>query len=245
MKNKKILIFDLETGPNLSYTWAKWQQDVIAFKEEWKLLSFSYKWLGEKKTTAAGQDKFTEEQLILRLHQLFDEADVLIAHNAKSFDIKKANAKFLEYNLNPPSPYEVVDTLLVSRKYFKLNSNKLNDLGKLLKVGVKVETGGFDLWLGCMAGNKRSWQTMLRYNKQDVVLLEKVYRRLLPWIENHPAMNLFGKPEACPKCGKGPLHARGTRKTTKTGTYQRWQCQSCGGWSHSRKSVRVDNLYVN
>jgi hypothetical protein len=77
----KILIYDIETTPNLAYVWGKWQQDVIQFKQEWTLLSFSYKWLDEKKTIAVGQDNFTEEALVLRLHQLFSEADVLIAHN--------------------------------------------------------------------------------------------------------------------------------------------------------------------
>lgn len=31
---QKILLFDIETSPNLSYTWEKYQQDVIAFEKE-------------------------------------------------------------------------------------------------------------------------------------------------------------------------------------------------------------------
>ena len=38
----KILFYDLETSPNVSYTWGKWEQNVIAFKKEWELLSFAY-----------------------------------------------------------------------------------------------------------------------------------------------------------------------------------------------------------
>ena len=60
----KVLIFDIETSPNLSYTWGKWQQDVIKFQSEWEMLSFSYKWLGDRKIVAVGRDKFTEEALV-------------------------------------------------------------------------------------------------------------------------------------------------------------------------------------
>lgn len=244
---KKILIYDIETTPNLGYIWAKYEQNVLKFVEEWSLLSFAYKWYGENKTIAVGTNNFTEEALVLRLHQLFSEADVVIAHNGDKFDQRKVNAKFLEYGLNPPASYESIDTLKVSRKYFALNSHKLDDLGSILKIGNKLNTGGFELWLGCMRGDKRSWQKMLAYNKQDVVLLEKVYKRLLPWINNHPSMSVLGKPDSCPKCAGGPLQARGTRKTTKTGVYQRFQCTNCGGWCTSRtvdKSFEKP-LYVN
>lgn len=241
----KVLIFDIETTPNLAYVWGKWQQDVIRFQSEWEMLSFSYKWLGERKTISVGRNNFSEEALVLRLRQLFDEADVVVAHNGNSFDIKMCNAKFIEFGLTPPSFYKSIDTKLVAKRYFRFNSNKLDDLGNILGLGRKIDTGGFDLWLGCMNNDKASWKKMLAYNKQDVVLLEKIYLKLRPWIDNHPGINIIeGKPDACPKCGSGPLHARGT-KHTKTTTVQRYQCQNCGGWCQSRKSQRSDVKYVN
>ncbi len=36
-----------------------------------------------------------------------------------------------------------------------------------------------------------AWKVMEKYNKQDVLLLEKVYDRLLPWIKSHPNHHLF------------------------------------------------------
>ena len=44
----KILLFDIETTPHTSYTWGKYDQNVIAFKEYGDLLCYSYKWLGEE-----------------------------------------------------------------------------------------------------------------------------------------------------------------------------------------------------
>jgi hypothetical protein len=46
---ERILLFDIETMANLGWVWGKWEQDVIAFKERWYMLSFAYKWFGEKK----------------------------------------------------------------------------------------------------------------------------------------------------------------------------------------------------
>ncbi len=241
----KILIYDLETGPNLSYTWGKYQQDVIDFKDEWELLSFAYKWLGEKPVVAVGQDKFSEEVLVARLHQLFDEADILIAHNGDRFDQKKANAKFIQYGLMPPSFYKTIDTCKVARRYFMFNSNKLDDLGNRLGIGRKAETGGFGLWLGCMGGDKKAWAKMLKYNAQDVRLLEKVYIKLRPWIDNHPSISLItGYDDSCPKCGSTKLQKRGARYT-KVSINQRYQCTKCGGWSHSRQALSTGVKYVN
>lgn len=241
----KVLIFDIETTPNLAYVWGKWQQDVIRFQSEWEMLSFSYKWLGERKTISVGRNNFSEEALVLRLRQLFDEADIVVAHNGNSFDIKMCNAKFIEFGLTPPSPYKSIDTKLVAKRYFRFNSNKLDDLGNILGLGRKIETGGFDLWLGCMNNDKASWKKMLAYNKQDVVLLEKIYLKLRPWIDNHPGINIIeGKPDVCPKCGSGPLHSRGV-KHTKVSTVQRYQCQNCGGWSQARKGQRSEVSYIN
>jgi uncharacterized protein YprB with RNaseH-like and TPR domain len=246
LKKPKILVFDIETTPNLGYVWGKWQQDVIEYKTEWTMLCFAYKWLGEKKTIAVGQNKFSEEILVRRLHSLFEEADIVIAHNGNSFDVKMCNAKFIEFGLDPPSFYKSIDTKLVAKRYFRFNSNKLDDLGNLLGLGRKIQTGGFQLWTGCMAGDKKSWDLMLKYNKQDVVLLEKVYLKLRPWMDNHPAINLLvDKSDACPKCGGGPLHKRGTVKYNKTTVVQRYQCQNCGGWSQSRTSDRTMIEFVN
>lgn len=241
----KVLIFDLETGPNLAYVWGKYQQDVIAFNHEWELLSVAYKWLGEKQTYAFGQDKFSEEIVVQRLHQLFEEADVLVAHNGDRFDVPMANAKFIQFGLNPPSFYKTVDTKKEAKKRFRFNSNKLDDLGNLLGVGHKLSTGGFTLWLDCLEGKQEAWKKMLRYNKQDVILLEKVYLKLRPWMDNHPALNLIDEvSDGCPKCGSTKLHRRGYRYT-KVSKQQRYQCQNCGGWCSSRFSTRSDVQFVN
>lgn len=242
----KILFYDIETSPNLGYVWGKWEQNVIEYQSEWELLSVAHKWMGERAVQAIGQDTKTEKEIVEHVHGLFTEADIVVAHNGDKFDQRKMNAKFIEFGMDPPEPYKTIDTLKVARKYFAFNSNKLDDLGNILGVGRKVSTGGFELWKGCMRGDPAAWKKMLRYNKQDVALLEKIYLKLRPWMDNHPALNMLSdKPSACPKCNvEDKMQARGWANT-KVSKKRRYQCQGCGGWCQGRHSVRTDVQYTN
>lgn len=237
MNKPKILLFDIETAPNLGFTWGKWEQNVIEFKEDWYMLTFAAKWLGSNKVIIKGlpdfptykKDRKNDRELVKSLWDLIDEADVIIAHNGDEFDVKKMNVRFMENGLKPPTPYQTIDTKKVAKKYFRWDSNKLDDLGQYLKLGRKMDTGGFELWQGCMNGDMKAWRKMLQYNKQDVILLEKVYLKLRPWMTNHPNVNILSGTEGCPGCGSKELQRRGIR-VTRTSQFQRYQCQSCGMW---------------
>lgn len=248
-KKVKILLYDIETEPNLGYTWGKYEQNVIQFKNEFKLLSFAYKWLGKKTVHCIARPDFkdkTDKSLVEALWHILDEADIVIAHNGDAFDQKKSNARFLECGLPPPSPYVTIDTKKVAKKYFMFNSNSLNDLGRNLEVGTKFKHQGFDLWLGCMAGKRAAWAIMKKYNKQDVVLLEKVYLKLRPWINGHPNVNAdYEKVAYCPKCGGDSLKSCGITRT-KTTSYRLYRCNDCKGYCKSRKSQKDSGpLIVN
>ena len=240
--SSKIVFVDIETAPSLGYVWGKWEQNVIEFKQDWYMLSFSYKYFGDKKIYTrcladypgykAGSEN--DEKLVSDLWKVFDEADILIGHNADKFDIKKTNTRFISHGMPPPSPYKTVDTLKIARKAFKFDSNKLDELGRYLGLGRKLAHTGFHLWLGCMHGDSKSWKVMKQYNEQDVVLLEKVYLLMRPWASTHPNVN---KGEAaCPKCGSVNVQKRGFSYTLLR-QKQRYQCLSCRGWYEGSAKV--------
>lgn len=230
----KILLFDIETAPNVSYTWGKWEQNVIKFKKEWYMLSFAYKWLGENKVHVVSLRQFPQYKrqpendlyLVKELHKLFNEADVIIAHNGNSFDIKMAQAKFMMHRLPVPKPFKKIDTKLVAKLHAKFMSNSLDDLGEILGLGRKIKHAGFEMWLGCMAGEEKHWKNMEKYNKQDVVLLEKVYLALRGYMTNHPK-SFSGR--ACEVCNSQNIIFKGTLRT-KRQLLKRFQCKDCGTW---------------
>lgn len=234
----KVLFLDIETAPNIGYTWSKYETNVIEFIKERYMLCYTVKWLDDKKVITEGlpdfpeykKDKTDDSALVKKLWEYVDEADVIVAHNGDKFDIKVMNARFLVNGLLPPSPYKTIDTLKEARKRFSFNSNKLTDLGQVLKLGKKLETGGFQLWKDCMAGITKAWNKMQRYNKIDVLLLEKVYFKLRPWMATHPNVGINIDRYACIQCGSKKTQKRGF-SYAKVYKYQRYHCQDCGGWS--------------
>lgn len=235
-----IYLFDIESSPIKGYTWGLYEQNVIKVLEDWYMLAFSVKELDGKQLTRIlpdypnyRRDKGNDKELVKEMWQYFDKADILIAHNGDSFDIKKCYDRFSYWGLPPPSPFKKIDTLKVARKHFKFTSNKLNDLGEHLGLGKKVRTGGFDLWEDCMDGDMKAWRLMRKYNAADVILLERLYKKLRPYIDNHPLTKMKHRDSlpACDNCGARKLQSRGTawRLGKKVGRYQ---CDGCGHWQH-------------
>lgn len=244
MRKPRILLFDIETTPHLGFTWGKYKQNVIGFNKHSYMLSYSAKWLDGKQITKGlidypnyQQNKDNDKQLVQDLWEMLDTADIVVAHNGRAFDTKKVNARFSFHQIDPPSPYKIVDTKEMSKKYFNYTSNSLDDIAQYLGVGKKLPTQGFDLWLGCMAGDAASWVKMKRYNAHDIVLLEAVYRRMLPYMDGHTNLSSLMEGVVCPKCGSEKLQSRGEARTQST-VYQRFQCKDCGGWGRSTKTVR-------
>ena len=249
----KILFYDIETAPLIGPAWQTWDTNLIWVIKEWYMLSFAYKWAGEKKVHVRGLPDYklykkepeNDRELVTELYKLFDEADVVIAHNGDRFDQKKTNARIIFHGLKPPTPYQSIDTLKIARKHFSFTSNKLNDLGIYLGCGQKLKTDS-SLWQKCMAGDRKAWADMLRYNKQDVVLLEQVYNKLLPWITNHPSTNVYeGRPNACRNCGSDKIKAGMKYRATNTTLYQYFRCMGCGANLKSRLPEKgIKPLYV-
>lgn len=234
----RVLLYDIETGPNLAYCWGAYEQNVIDFARERDILCFAWKWLGEKETHAlalpmlpsyrkGGDNKRAHKALAQGLHALFCEADVVVGHNVQNFDDKMANTEFIINGLPPPPPHRVVDTLQIARSKFRFNSNKLDDLGKRLGLGRKVKHRGFNMWLGCLEGDKKSWAEMVKYCVGDIALLEKVFLKFRPWVK---MPNLNERTLGCPTCGKGPMQRRGWRRQVGV-RLQRFQCFGCGAWA--------------
>jgi predicted RNA-binding Zn-ribbon protein involved in translation (DUF1610 family) len=217
-----------------------WEQNVIDFKKDWYMLSFSVKWSGARsvKTHALPdyplykRDKENDRDLVKDFWRVLNDADIVVAHNGDAFDLKKGNTRFVQHGLRPPAPFKSIDTLKIARRYFKFDSNRLNDLGRSLRVGRKLPHTGKHLWFGCMAGHPHSWRIMKRYNARDVLLLERVYLKLRPWAGNHPDARLYSEsPVGCPTCGSAEVHRRGvTIKLARK--YHRFQCKNCGRWFH-------------
>lgn len=240
-KKVKIGIFDIETSPNIGAYFNLYQEGNIVWTEEhWHIMSFAIKDLHSNKVICWAlpdfklykKDKRNDIEVVKKLWDIFNEYDVLIAHNGQAFDMKKVMARFIFHKMKPPKPCQQVDTKLVAKRYFKFDSNKLEDLADYLGIGRKLATEK-GLWEKCRKGDIKAWSYMKKYNIQDVVLLEKVYLAMLPFIQNHPNMALMmGQRVACPNCGSNKMYKVKDRPT-RTGWKRQFQCQECASYHTS------------
>lgn len=237
----KMLFLDIETAPNRAFVWGLWDQNIASSQviESSYTLCWSAKWLGDSAMHQSSVQGRNPMRAMLRgVHALLDEADVVVHYNGLKFDIPTLNKEFVTHGFRPPSPYKQLDLLQVTRRAFRFQSNKLSAVTEALGMGSKLKTD-FTLWVACMNDDPKAWRKMLAYNAKDVLLLEKLYRRLRPWIVKHPNHSAHRSGLCCPKCGSEKVQQRG-EQVAQTRTYLRYHCQSCGGWFRGNKSTSVN-----
>ena len=159
IKKANILIFDIETAPLKAYVWHRWNQNIYLDQtiSEWFMICWSAKWLGSEEvfSECLTPDEIREEidsRIVKKLWSLIDQADIVIAHNGKRFDVPKINSRFIMANLPPTSSYIQIDTKEVAAKQFGFSSNKLDALAGYFNIEHKDDTD-FELWVNCMNGD--------------------------------------------------------------------------------------------
>lgn len=247
MKNKKtgpkILLFDVETSPIISYTWGLFDQNIALNQiiEDWHLLSYSAKWLGEKEIFYEDQrnakDIRNDKKILEGIWKLLDEADVVVTQNGISFDVKKLNARFIVHGMQPTSSFKHIDTYRIAKSKFGFTSNKLeymtSKLCKKYKKSKHKKFSGFELWKECLKGNKAAWKEMQEYNQLDVLSLEELFIKLRPF-DNSLNVNLYHDTEdtVC-SCGSTKFQKNG-HAYTSAGKFARYRCADCGAEVRSK-----------
>jgi hypothetical protein len=172
-----------------------------------------------------------DESIVREIWKLLNEADIILGQNSKKFDIKKLNAKFLEYGFHPPRSFKHIDTFEIAKRNFAFTSNKLEYATKKFNKKYKKldhpEFGGFSLWSECMLGNLKAWAEMKKYNIHDVLALEEYYKQIRPY-DKSLNVNLYHEDlEHVCACGSTSFTKSGFHYTS-AGKYQKWQCTECG-----------------
>lgn len=246
----RILLFDIETAPLLGHLWSLWQDGISLemMQKDWYILSWAAKWLDENEVMYFDQSKAknieNDKPLMQKLWKLLDEADIVVTQNGIKFDHKKVNARFIYHGMRPPSPYKMVDTLVIAKKHFAFTSNKLEYLSNTLnkkyrKLTKERKFNGFTLWNECLKGNKEAWAEMRKYNIRDVRALEETFKVLAPW-DSNVNRNLFtATSDTCCTniaCGSHNIQKRGY-KFTASAKYQQFTCNDCGTWFRGKENL--------
>jgi len=251
MREPKIILFDLETLPNLPEALKVWCQlsqypgktmkatITTIICAGWKQYGRSHKveCINAWDFPEWERDVNDDKQVCKALYEVLKDADAVITHNGVRFDWKFVQTRFLFHGLPILDKIPHIDTCLVARKNLLSFNNTLGYLGEWLVGDSKMTHGGWKMWVKVHAREKISMDKMEKYCKKDVTLLEKVYIKLLPFIKNLPNRNQFrslsqvmkGK-FVCPTCGSYDTRLNGYRRT-KTMVYRRLVCRQCKSWS--------------
>lgn len=251
----RVLVFDIETAPCLSYHWGMWQQNIglNMMVRDWAVISWSAKWVGESEVmyqdcrshfdgSAASILKEIDDSKILKgIWELLDEADIVVTQNGKKFDVKKLNARFLSNGMQPPSSYKHIDTLQIAKRHFAFTSNKLEFMTDKFCVKYKKLTHkkfpGFDLWKECQLGNEVAWTEMEEYNVYDVLSLEELVFILAPWSNQIPNLDMYhySQENVC-FCGHSEWLHDGYAYTNLS-KFDKFKCTHCGAEKRGRTNL--------
>jgi DNA polymerase elongation subunit (family B) len=238
----RILTLDIERAPFLAVGFETRNAfiGIDQIIEPSRMISLAAKWYGEKEILFYSEFHDGFDEMVKQAHRLIDEADILVGYNSKKFDHTHLQTEYDLLRLKPPSPVLHVDLWKTISSAHKLDSSKLNYALRMFDLPGKVSTGGMRLWIGCMNSDPKSWALMKKYNIYDVKRTEQLYKRIRPYIPNHPHMGIYnGEGLWCPNCGSGRIQKRGYA-TTQQGMYARYQCQErhCGKWMKGTKTVQ-------
>lgn len=227
-RKPKILFFDIEVLSSMDADCGS-------------ICSISYKYLGGKQVytfsvsdySTYEDDIFDDFELCKDIRHILEDADVIIGHNSKGFDLKYINTRLLIHGMHPITHKSHIDTYHdIARHYIKVRSRKLGTLARTFDL--PVQKGHMDFpkdWNNVIVRKKGAMAKMLKYNKGDVIVLELLYEKLCELLPNPPHMGLLRglskKQISCKFCGSEHVHGNGYRFATNTVTH-RLRCADCG-----------------
>ena len=182
--SRKKLFFDIETSPNIVFSWRIGHKINIAHEniiDERAIICISYKWEGESKVHSLSWDAGDDKDMLVEFSKIIDSADEIVTQNGDRFDIKWLRARCVYHGIPISPKFNSIDTLKMAKAGFNFNSNKLDYMGSFLGVGEKIKTE-YDLWKKIvLEDDNEAMKEMVTYCEEDVRLLERVYNKLQPY----------------------------------------------------------------
>lgn len=228
-KAPRVWVYDIETSPNLVYTYDLYNTTIRPDQivQPSRMLCWAGKWLDAKAVKFYSEHHHERTDMVEQLWLALDEADIVVTYNGRGFDNKHVMREFVTAGLGPPSPWQDVDLLKENRRLFKFASNRLGYVTETLGVDTKLDTGT-GLWRRVLEGDEKAWALFKRYNVADVRATQALLEVIAPFCRL-PHMGLWtGNTKACPSCGDTTLTPMG-KTYTKTASYPRLLCE-CGAW---------------
>ena len=228
------LFFDVEVSYCKGWFWRPSHKTSISYHqilEHGKIICISYKWEGQDKVYNLNWNSTQcDKDMLNKFIKILNQADEIVGHNSDRFDIKWLRTRCIYHKLPMFPTYKSFDTLKFFRGNVLAPSNRLDYLGEYYNEGRKLKNED-DLWYNVIEKNNRSaLKRMVKYCDQDVLLLERIYKRIKPY--SKAISHVSGVKSDCPECGSDEVKLNGHSYTAGGTKKQRLVCLCCGKSYH-------------
>lgn len=150
------------------------------------LLTYSIKEYKKKKiysgmiTQKDIRSKFLDKNLTSQIVKDFSKFDVIVTYYGTRCDIPYLRTRSMKWDIPFPAYGYIkhIDLYGLVKTKLSLNRNSLENACSL--VGIKGKNHVFgDIWMRAVTGHVKSLEYILEHNKRDVIILEKLYDKLI------------------------------------------------------------------
>ena len=207
----KILVYDIETcRVSAKVFWTgKTYINHTQLRAEPRIISVSWRWLGEEQVHSLSWSlpDQSDEKLMTKFLEVYNEADMVVGFNNKSFDDRWINARAMKYNLFVNVHVKSFDIIKHCKKLFRLPSYSMAYIAKFMGITLKQSHEGIKMWDMIEDGTPHEQaeyiHKMVTYNIGDIVTTEEMFLKLRKYMGHVIHFGVFKGNEryTCPTCG--------------------------------------------
>ena len=126
-----------------------------------------------------------DKGLVKECVDILSNYDVVITYYGSRFDIPFLRTRAIYWNLDFPK-YGYLkhkDVYYMVRNRLKLSRNTLEEACRTLGIKGKTRVDG-TYWIKALTGDETALKYILKHNKRDVIILEKLYDKLESYVRN-------------------------------------------------------------
>lgn len=225
----RIMVYDIETSRVPAWVFWSGKQYVHAdqLADEPKIISISWKWLGEDKVYDLTWDEGHSDKEMMEIFlKEYNKAHMVIGQNNDRFDNRWVNARAAKYNLDINIFVKSFDIMKQAKTKFRIPSYSMKYMCKYFGVPQKLEHEGIKMWDKIQTGTPEEQaeylEKMVVYNRGDIISTEALYLRLRKYFNHRAHFGVFfgGDRFTCPDTGSYNVELERTT-VTPAGTIQR------------------------
>lgn len=188
----KIMVYDIETSRVEAKVFWTGKQYINhkQLRGEPKVISISWKWLGEDEVHSLHWDMKTkcDKKMIEEFVKEYNKASMVIGQNNNNFDNKWINARAAKYNLDVNTGIKSFDIYVQAKRKFRIPSYSMAYMCKYFDVEQKLSSGGITTWDKIEEGEdwerEEAMAQMIEYNIGDIISTEALYVRLRKYFDH-------------------------------------------------------------